>query len=160
MKPMTTHRAHQLRGSAVASLAIWLFAGCNPVKEVETSTPRQKNQVSEPVATEIENPNDQAPSVPVSYASRMPSGPGVSVISSSGNFIGSAIQVAVPDEFNKVRYLPGNDPLAVAYLQEKREEQEKALFDAGPKDVDLSAMAAKRSTSGHSRKIAVQVKSR
>lgn len=160
MKPLTTHSILRLGSYAAAALTVWLFAGCKPEQEAETRTPRQKNPVPATVATEIENPNYQAPSARVSYAARMPSGAGASVISTSGNFIGSAIQVAVPDQYNKVKYLPGNDPVAIAYLKEKREEQEKTLFDAGPKDVDMTAMVAKRSISGHSRKIAAQVRDR
>lgn len=160
MKTLVTHHTAQLCGPVFASLAIWLFAGCDPAHEAETRTPRPKNQVPVTASIEAESPNYQAPSARVSYAARMPSGPGVSVISSSGNFIGNTVQVAVPDKFNKVKSLPGNDPVAIAYLKEMKEEQEKTKFDAGPKDVDLSAMGAKRSISGHSRKIAAQVKDR
>ena len=160
MKPLTTNRSLQLGGYAVTALTVWLFAGCKPEQEAEARAPRQKNPMPATVAAEAESPNYQAPSARVSYAARMPSGAGVSVISTSGNLIGSAVQIAVPDPYNKVKYLPGNDPVAIAYLKEKREEQEKSLFDAGPKDVDMTAMAAKRSISGHSRKIAAQVKDR
>lgn len=52
----------------------------------------------------------------------------------------SSISVAVPDAFNHIRYLPGNDPEAISYLEQTRALEDSLTLDNGPADIDPATL--------------------
>lgn len=89
------------------------------------------------------------------FAPRMPSGQGVALITSNGDYNANHLMVAVPNQSNKIQYLPGTDPRAVQYLREKRITQEQMIVDNGPSRADLSAVPVKQFTSRQAKRIMV-----
>jgi hypothetical protein len=154
MKELPSNRVLLIVGGVIFAIMLWLTAGNKTMPEQNVTLARIENSAPKPATTETHEFVEHQSDVPVTYTQRMPSG-GISVVTSSGNFNGSAVHVAVPDRFHKIQYLAGTDPQAVEYLKEKKAEHDQMVVDNGPMDVDLGAMSASLST--RSRKLAAHV---
>lgn len=91
--------------------------------------------------------------IAATFAARMPTGGGESVVASNGQYRLNAIRVAVPNGYKSLRYLSGTDPAAIQYLADTRAAEQKLSVDNGPLNVDTSGMAP--ANSGKSKRVAV-----
>jgi hypothetical protein len=131
-------------GACVSSvLALWLFRGGEPA-------PRPVNKRSH-----SQNPAPSGVEIRETFASRMPSGKGVAVIASNGEYHGNHVLVAVPDAFRQIHYLPGTDPQAVGYLTKMHAAHQQMAPDYHPSNADLSAVPAGKSVSSNRKQIGV-----
>lgn len=120
-------------------------------------------QVSVPVSTAPHTDGPAAaPHPAVAFVSepqqpgwRLPGGNGTAV-ANHGQFCLNAVKVAVPDQFNNIRYLPGNDPEAIAYLARKRAEQQSLTVDNGPANANTNALPPQNLFSNFSKQVGVK----
>lgn len=122
-----------LGATAVSALVIRFYVSSEPAP-----APRQESPPPLP------RPQSDVAESRVSFAPRMPSGKGISVINRNGQYKTSHMLVAVPDQFHEIRYLPGTDPRAVKYLEETRAAHIQTSFDNTPSNADLSSVPTGR----------------
>ena len=158
MKEPPTFRVIFTVGGVILALALWLFAPDEPAPAVaEEFPPLPQHPVLVPEVPGTVKFAGQLPEVRMSFASQTPTGNGVRAVAGNGEFLGTAVLVAVPDAAHKIAYLRGTDPRAVQYLQETRAAHEQLVVDAGPKNVDMSNVTAKNSLFSHGRRVPVAV---
>jgi hypothetical protein len=86
---------------------------------------------------------------------RVPGGNGTAV-ASHGQYCLNAVRVAVPDQFNNIRYLPGSDPAAIAYLARKHAEQQSLTVDNGPANANTNALPPQNLFSNSSKQVGIK----
>jgi hypothetical protein len=128
------------------------------------------------VARKVQSPVDvvnvdpapeEAPSAPesvtppaqeniVHFAVQIPVGGGMNVISSNGQYNLNAIHVAVRDQFNHIRMLPGTDPEAIKYLAETDAEHKSMMVDNGPMNSSTDSLPPANAASNMRKHLALK----